>query len=79
MSGAGTGVAVVRLQAGRAIREALLAVLTASIAEVAGGLARVAPLVPVGTTAARSFATAILACVWLVAPDEERNNALSRF
>ncbi len=64
-NGAGTGIAVVRLQAARAIREVLLPVMTASCAEVAGGLTRITPLVPIGASSAPMRATTVLAFVWL--------------
>ena len=63
----------VRLGADRAIREALLPALAVSIAEVAGRVTRMSPLVPFGTATTRAIAAAFaafLAYGWLVAHDD---------
>ena len=69
-NGAGTGIAVVRLQAGR-IRLVLLPVITASFAAAAGSTVQSAPLVRLGTTAIPTSAASILACGWSRVPDEK--------
>ena len=70
-NGAGTGIAVVRLQAGRIRRVARLAV-TASYAEVVGSTMRTTLLVRIGTAAApTASATAFWAFGWFRALDEK--------